>query len=970
MNTAVSSENDMWNKLRDLALPAVVYDVAKEQLESTNRRWQQLEEWASQYGIGGLQLVKQAAQASIDMGGDSPTILGAVDVVRKKDKQIRAFCTARNEKELFMVFSEVPTVYGAAEYWDNATLIWLLNKEGEILQMNEAATELIVGVTVQLPFPVLFSHATGLTQSRGIHEHMQGNWHGEKLPVTLAGFNWSLQRMSIPQGWIVTGTRLSVELIKGLTEQKKRAYHTEEMNEVLKQELELHKRTQLKLERAQGYLQSVLDSSLNMVFSLDHQGIIMEYNRTARDTLHFPTDEVIGKEIQDFFTSPDEFEKIRNTIEHLGFYRDRSTMKHYPEGVVNVFVSGSKLTDSKGQKMGYVLSIRDITRELEADRLTKEQRAKMEAIFDSGAIMFWTVNRNIALTSFNREYANTIENLYGEAPQVNRDLDKPRKKFASDAYHEFWERKYREVFRTGESLYFQTKTTDKTGDTRYREVYLNPIWSDDLKTQVTEVAGMAVDITDKKRTERRLNDQANKIKTIFDATNHSVWSVDMNYNLTSFNISYEKRMLERYGIQANYGQNTIEVAMQIGIPYAEKLKSLYDRVKLGEKILIEVAGIDQNGKEYIDELSISPIYNEDEVLTEIACLAQTVTYKRSAEKKLKNQAAKITAIFESTALIIWTLDVRLRVVSYNKVFSDEFFRFSGKELGIGIDFSKSLSASLSDKGKEELKSRFARVLAGEKQQFEGAVYTRQGTKRWIEVFMNPIYGEQGEVIEISCMCYEITEKKQIEEQMKASIKEKEILLQEVHHRVKNNLQVISSILNLQSAYVRDENSLNILRESQNRIKSMSFIHEALYQTKDFSGIEFSGYILTITNNLIHSYSVRSSLVKLHTRFLPVFLSLDQAIPCGLIVNELISNALKYAFPEGHGGTVYLEIEEKQGQVRLLIGDDGIGLPEGFDWEKSESLGLQLVYTLIDQLDATIHVESSKGTKYLITFEKR
>jgi two-component sensor histidine kinase len=229
--------------------------------------------------------------------------------------------------------------------------------------------------------------------------------------------------------------------------------------------------------------------------------------------------------------------------------------------------------------------------------------------------------------------------------------------------------------------------------------------------------------------------------------------------------------------------------------------------------------------------------------------------------------------------------------------------------------------------------------------------------------------EDDEVKEISCLSYEITDKKLIEEQMLESIREKEILLQEVHHRVKNNLQVISSILNLQSAYVKDQNSLDILRESQNRIKSMSFIHESLYQTRDFSQIEFSDYILSLSNNLIHSYSIQAGKIELETNFKKVFLSLDQAIPCGLIINELVSNALKYAYPHQESGVIRLVIREEGGKVQISVGDSGVGLPAGLDVENSESLGLQLVYTLIDQLDASIQIDTKMGTEYLITFDK-
>ena len=195
-----------------------------------------------------------------------------------------------------------------------------------------------------------------------------------------------------------------------------------------------------------------------------------------------------------------------------------------------------------------------------------------------------------------------------------------------------------------------------------------------------------------------------------------------------------------------------------------------------------------------------------------------------------------------------------------------------------------------------------------------------------------------------------------------------MLLKEVHHRVKNNLQVISSILNLQSSYVTDESTKTILKESQNRIKSMSFIHENLYQKDKFSSIDFSDYIFNLSNNLVHSYHIFDNLVEIKYEMDSVNLSLDQAIPCGLIVNELVSNALKYAFPNREKGELTIRLKSENKQIELMIGDNGIGLPKDFDIQNSETLGLQLVLTLIDQLDARVDIQRDGGTKYFITFE--
>jgi len=196
------------------------------------------------------------------------------------------------------------------------------------------------------------------------------------------------------------------------------------------------------------------------------------------------------------------------------------------------------------------------------------------------------------------------------------------------------------------------------------------------------------------------------------------------------------------------------------------------------------------------------------------------------------------------------------------------------------------------------------------------------------------------------------------------------LLKEVHHRVKNNLQVISSILNLQSSYVKDQQILNILKESQNRIKSMAFIHESLYQTKDLSSINFSEYISSLTHNLIHSYSNMDEQVKLSLDIQLIFLNLDLAIPCGLIINEIVSNSLKYAFVGNAGDPeITIKMKTKGDDITLIVGDNGIGLPQHINYRNTESLGLQLVVTLVDQLNGTIDINTKKGTIYTIAFKQ-
>jgi len=234
---------------------------------------------------------------------------------------------------------------------------------------------------------------------------------------------------------------------------------------------------------------------------------------------------------------------------------------------------------------------------------------------------------------------------------------------------------------------------------------------------------------------------------------------------------------------------------------------------------------------------------------------------------------------------------------------------------------------------------------------------------------------------------EITERIKIEDQLRGSLREKEVLLKEIHHRVKNNLQVVSSLLNLQSQQVQDLPSAELLRDSQNRIKTMALVHEKLYQAPDLARIDFAQYVRNLTLFLFRSYRVDPDAVTLQVNApQDIYLSIDTAIPCGLIVNELVSNALKYAFPpDKYGlpardstateidpgrprGEIRIDLShETNGRLALVVRDNGIGLPDTIDLYHTESLGLQLVVTLVEQLQGSITLDRCGGTTFKIAF---
>lgn len=214
---------------------------------------------------------------------------------------------------------------------------------------------------------------------------------------------------------------------------------------------------------------------------------------------------------------------------------------------------------------------------------------------------------------------------------------------------------------------------------------------------------------------------------------------------------------------------------------------------------------------------------------------------------------------------------------------------------------------------------------------------------------------------------EVASRKLAEEQAKISIKEKEVLLKEVHHRVKNNLQIVSSLLNLQAGLIEDQVAIAVIQDSQHRVRTMAMIHEKLYQSQDLTSIDFVDYIRSLAVNLFYSYGIDRERIRLTVTADEISMAIDSAVPCGLIMNELISNALKHAFPQNRSGNLNIDLRKgtQPGMFVFTVADDGAGLPDEANFAQPASLGLQLVHLLVNQQKGSIELDHSHGTRYKV-----
>lgn len=511
-------------------------------------------------------------------------------------------------------------------------------------------------------------------------------------------------------------------------------------------------------------------------------------------------------------------------------------------------------------------------------------------------------------------------------------------------------------------------------DVTTKEIYAK----EKLRAELAEEhnKGLLKEIDLRKRIEKKLIEnesqlinQAAKLSAIFESSTHLVWTVNKNFELTYFNANYKNTFKGKYGIAPVIGQVAFDL-----IPDRFKTENkdiwhpLYRKVLKGEQIVFERRDKDNKGEEVYREVFLSPIKNENGKVFEIACLAHDITENKRYEKQSIEQASKIKAIFESGTHIMWTLNKAMDYTSFNQNFSDAILDLYGKRPEINKKSVRPEEAQARKEYEKIWNGKYEAAFNGKIVEFVSERTNAVGKKVYRQVYLHPIYNNK-EVVEVSGMGIDITENKLYEEKITQSLKEKEVLLKEVHHRVKNNMQVISSILNLQSSYVTDAYALNLLKESQNRIKTMAYIHESLYQNKTFTSINFSDYISTLTNNILQSYAASIQKVKLEPDVQKIILNLDTSIPAGLIINELVTNSIKHAFTESNEGIIYINLHTKDNVLFLEVSDNGKGFPKEIDFRNTNSLGLQLVNTLVEQLNGKLELKEFKGggTSFLINF---
>jgi len=357
---------------------------------------------------------------------------------------------------------------------------------------------------------------------------------------------------------------------------------------------------------------------------------------------------------------------------------------------------------------------------------------------------------------------------------------------------------------------------------------------------------------------------------------------------------------------------------------------------------------------------------------------QDITELKIAEDALAESDQRLKDIIDFLPDATFTIDTEGRVISWNQAIEQMTGIWAEEMLGKGnYEYSlpfyrdrKPMLIDLVNASETEIRNYYSKFTRnGQVITAENEVNIR-GKPIIIWGKAVPLYDNKGKLVGAIETIRDVTDFRDAQKKLKKSLDEKEMLLKEIHHRVKNNLMVISSLLELESRYIKDKAVLGVFKESQNRAKSMAYIHERLYRSTDLKRIDFGDYIQSLGEDIYETYVIDPDRIKLNLKVEEVMVDINTSVPLGLIVNELLTNSMKYAFPGDRSGEIELEFSCSGDEYLLRVADNGVGFPEDLDYKNSSSLGLQLVTSLTEQINGKISLLNKNGTEFKITFKEQ
>jgi hypothetical protein len=756
------------------------------------------------------------------------------------------------------------------------------------------------------------------------------------------------------------GEEQLIELNNSLEQRvRDRTAELEHVNQQLQQKLLEHQQTEAALQVSQARFAGILEIASDAIIASDANQQIILFNHGAERIFGYTAQEILGQPLSLLF--PERFRQrhqqyIQNYAhsgsgagrmgERGGIWGRCKDGREFPAEA-----SISKL-ETDGETV-FTTILRDISDRKRLELALQTSENKLRDILNSPIAAIARL-RVFPDQTWELDYLSAgCETVFGYTSQ--EFLDNPSlwmTKIHPEDLETVVLPRFREIF-AERTVTYEYRFHHKDG--RLRWLSGRFVSQQDAAAGCWYVNQLTVDITDRKQADLALRQSEARFHAFMDNCPASAWITNAEGQVLYLSQTYfrsfqlatndaiGKSLFELFPTQvAQQFLNNVQTVITTGqVLEAIEVAPRLDGTR-GEFLVYKFPLLDVPGRSLIGGFAVD------------------VTERNRAEKALELQAVITRNMAEGICLVRTDNGV---IVYTNPKFDQMFGYASGELLGQHISIVNYLDEH-SD-SEEIYRQLMQAVINHGEISYEIQNVKKNGILFWCGVTTSVFeHSEYGTVL-VSVQ-QDITVQKQSEELVRASLREKEVLLKEIHHRVKNNLQIVDSLLQMQSRRTKDQKITSILWDSCNRIKSIALVHEKLYGSENLADIHFSSYILDLTAHLFESYTISSGCVNLDTHVEDIYLDIETAIPCGLIINELVSNALKYAFPNNREGVIQVEFYSNPDRsLTLSVRDNGIGIPADFDLAQSPSLGLVLVQNLVEQLDATLELKRGSGTEFRI-----
>ncbi|MBI5688074.1 MAG: PAS domain S-box protein [Verrucomicrobia bacterium] len=618
-----------------------------------------------------------------------------------------------------------------------------------------------------------------------------------------------------------------------------------------------------------------------------------------------------------------------------------------------------------GRPTRFIGTVQDVTERKQAEEMLKESSRVIQDLYDNAPCGYHSLNSDGVFIRINDTELKWLGYAQEEVVGKMRLTD-----LLTPAGVQVYEQTFPVLKERGWVSDIETELIRKDGTVL--PVLLNSTAIRDSQGNFVASRTTLFDVTDRKRAEAALRESEKKFQRIAAHIEDAIYSVDA--------LTHEFRYLSP-GFEKMFGYTLEDIQVMGGrVAFLSRVifkgkfdeqKRRFEQLKLQPADRVAIRDEEwwrcKDGTLKCIEDRWMPVCEEGRLVSTDGVLSD-VTERKRVEDALRTSETRLIEAQRIGHIGSWEADL----VTSKLTWTEEIYRIFELNHGTSGVTYEMFRKTVHPEDRERVQRTFDNSVSDRSPyDITHRLLLPDGRVKHVRERAETFYDSQGRPIRSAGTVQDITEQKRAEDALRASLKEKTVLLKEVHHRVKNNLQIVISLLNLQAVRIRSPEALEAMQETANRVRSMALLHETLYLSQSLARVNFASYIENICSHLFRSYGPKAARVRLEPRLENVSIDLDQTVSCGLIVNELVSNALKHAFPEGRSGKITVELQTApQGEIVLTVADDGVGLPAGLDVHQTETLGHQLVFMLAEKLHGTVDVAQNHGTVFRIAFQAR